>query len=97
VEAEKSTPEIAREAVTVMGALFAVERQAKDVSIAERLELRQKQSVSILAELHRKLLIWKLRYPTSAGAAAHQQSGHTRWVGHMVHPNAMKTDSGPKS
>jgi transposase len=59
VEAEKSAPEIAREAVTLMDALFAVERQAKDVAVAERLELRQKQSAPILAELHRKLLIWK--------------------------------------
>jgi transposase len=59
VEAEKSAPEIAREAVTLMDALFAVERQAKDISVSERLELRQKQSVPILAELHRKLLIWK--------------------------------------
>src|SRR5216110_1379594 len=42
-----------------MDALFAVERQTKDVAVAERLELRQKQSVPILAELHRKLLIWK--------------------------------------
>ena len=30
-----------------------------DVSAAERLELRQKQSVAILAELHWKLLTWK--------------------------------------
>jgi transposase len=59
VDAEKSAPEIAREAVALMDALFAVERQAKDISVSERLELRQKQSVSILAELHRKLLIWK--------------------------------------
>src|SRR5580693_4493362 len=59
VEAEKSAPEIAREAVALMDALFAVERQAKDLSVSERLELRQKQSVPILAELHRKLLIWK--------------------------------------
>ena len=59
VEVEKSAPEIAREAVALMDALFAVERQAKDISVSERLELRQKQSVSILAELHRKLLIWK--------------------------------------
>src|SRR5271167_646026 len=59
VEAEKSSPEIAREAVALMDALFVVERQAKDVSVSERLELRQKQSVPILAELHRKLLIWK--------------------------------------
>ena len=59
VEAEKSAPEIAREAVALMDALFAVERQAKDISVSERLELRQKQAVPILAELHRKLLIWK--------------------------------------
>lgn len=59
VEAEKSAPEIARQAVALMDALFAVERQAKQVSAAERLELRQKQSVAILAELHRKLLVWK--------------------------------------
>src|SRR6266516_3834635 len=59
VEAEKTAPEIAREAVALLGKLFAVERQTKDVAVAERLELRQKQSVPILAELHRKLLIWK--------------------------------------
>jgi transposase len=59
VDAEKSSPEIAREAVALLNALFAVERQGKDVSVAERLELRKKQSVPILAELHRKLLIWK--------------------------------------
>src|SRR5215472_12871654 len=59
VDAEKSAPEIAREAVALMDALFAVQRQGKDASVAERLELRQKQSVPILAELHRKLLIWK--------------------------------------
>lgn len=61
VEAEKSAPEIARQAVALMDALFAVERQAKDVAVAERLQLRQKQSVPILAELHHKLLIWKER------------------------------------
>jgi transposase len=59
VEAEKTAPQIAREAVALIDALFAVERRAKDVSVAERLELRQEQSVPLLAELHRKLLIWK--------------------------------------
>jgi len=59
VEAEKATPEIAREAVARIDALFAVERQAKDFSMVERLELRQKQSVPMLTELHQKLLIWK--------------------------------------
>jgi transposase len=59
VDAEKAAPEIAREAVVLLNALFAVERQAKDVSVTERRELRQKQSVPLLAELHRKLLVWK--------------------------------------
>jgi hypothetical protein len=59
VEAEKTAPEIAREAVALMDALFAMERRAKDVSVTERVELRQKQSVPVLAELHRKLLAWK--------------------------------------
>jgi transposase len=36
-----------------------LERQAKDVSVAERLHLRQEKSVPLLAELHRQLLIWK--------------------------------------
>src|SRR5580692_3796344 len=59
IEAESTAPEIAREVVAVLRGLFAVEQQAKELSVAERLELRQKQSVPILAELHRKLLIWK--------------------------------------
>jgi hypothetical protein len=32
VEAEKTAPEIAREAVALLGRLFAVEKQAKEVS-----------------------------------------------------------------
>src|SRR5437660_810854 len=59
VEAEKTAPEIARAAVDLIGRLFAVEKQAKDVSVAERLALRQTQSVAVLAELRRKLLTWK--------------------------------------
>ena len=59
VEAERSAPEIAREAVALLNALFAVERQAKDVSVAERQELREKHSVPVLAELRQKLLAWK--------------------------------------
>src|SRR6202166_1787476 len=59
VEAQKTAPEIAREAVALLGQLFAVEKQAKDVSVAERLALRQTQSVPVLAELRQKLLTWK--------------------------------------
>jgi transposase len=59
VEAEKSEPEKAREAVNLIGQLFAVEKQAKNVFVAERLALRQARSVPVLAELRRKLLTWK--------------------------------------
>jgi transposase len=59
VEAEKAAPEIAREAVALLDKLFAVERQAKEVTVAERWALRQEQSVPVLVELRRKLLIWK--------------------------------------
>lgn len=59
VDAEKTAPEIAREAVNLVGRLFAVEKQAKEASVEERLQLRQQQSVSLLAELRQKLLRWK--------------------------------------
>lgn len=59
VDAEKAAPEIAREAVDLLNRLFAVERAAKEVSLAERVELRQKQSVPVLAELRQRLLTWK--------------------------------------
>ncbi len=59
IEAEKAAPEIAAEAVTLVRALYAVERQAKDVSVAERLRLRQQQSVPMLDKLHEKFLTWK--------------------------------------
>lgn len=59
VDAEKAAPEVAHQAVARIDALFAVERQGKNVSVMERLQLRQKQSVPLLAELHHQLLIWK--------------------------------------
>ncbi len=42
-----------------MRALFAVEKQAKEVSVAERLALRQARSAPLLDELRQKLLRWK--------------------------------------
>ncbi len=59
VEAEQAAPEIAREAVRRIDTLFAVERQAKEVSAEEHLALRQAQSVPVLAGLREKLLGWK--------------------------------------
>ena len=59
IDAEKAAPEIAREAVERVRALYAVERQCKDASVEERLELRQQQSAPMLALLREKLLEWK--------------------------------------
>jgi len=59
VEAEKTAPEIARQAVALLRALFAVEKPAKEVSVEERRALRQAQSVPLLDELRQKLLRWK--------------------------------------
>jgi transposase len=59
VDAEKVAPEIAREAVELIGALFRVERKAKDCSVDQRLVLRQAESAPVLAQLREKLLGWK--------------------------------------
>ena len=59
IDAEKVAPEMAREAVELIGALFRVERQAKDFSVEQRLALRQAESAPVLAELREKLLGWK--------------------------------------
>jgi hypothetical protein len=59
VDAEKVAPEIAREAVDFIGALFRVERRAKDLSVEQRLALRRAESAPILAKLREKLLGWK--------------------------------------
>jgi transposase len=59
VDAEKTAPEIAREAVASLKTLFAIESQAREASAAERLEIRQKHSVPLLTGLRQKLLVWK--------------------------------------
>jgi len=59
IDAEKAAPEIAREAVEMVGALYAVEKLAKDASIEERLQLRQNQSAPVLTTLREKFLVWK--------------------------------------
>ena len=59
IDPEKVAPEIAGEAVELIGALFRVERQAEDFSVEERLALRQSQSAPVLAKLRERLLEWK--------------------------------------
>jgi transposase len=59
IEAEKAAPEIAQQAIEMVRALYAVEKQAAALSVAERLDLRQSQSAPVLAQLRQKLLSWK--------------------------------------
>jgi len=59
IEAEKAAPEIAREAVEQVRLLYALERQAKDLSAVARLQLRQSNSAPVLAGFQEKLLGWK--------------------------------------
>ena len=59
VDAEKSHPQIAQEAVGLIRKLYAVEEQAKGKSDEDRLCLRQSQSQVILSELKDRLLSWK--------------------------------------
>ena len=59
IDAEKSAPEIAREAVEPVRLLYEVERQAKDLPAVARLAARQRDSAPVLAGLKEKLLGWK--------------------------------------
>jgi transposase len=59
VDAEKTHPAIAAEAVGIIRQLYAVEHQAKDLSVSERLCLRRSQSQSVLARLRERLWLWK--------------------------------------
>jgi len=59
IEAEKSAPEIAQAAVEMVRALYAVDRQAKEVTTAERLLMRQTASAPVLARLREQPLSWK--------------------------------------
>jgi len=59
IDAEKTAPEIAHEAIEMVRALYAVEKQAKDISAETRLRLRQEQSTPVLTRLREKFLTWK--------------------------------------
>lgn len=59
VDAEKSHPAIAHEAVRRIGQLYAIEEQARARNSEDRLRLRQSQSTPILRQLHERLLAWR--------------------------------------
>lgn len=59
VDAEKTHPGIASDAVALIKRLYSIEDQARSLSSKDRLQLRQSQSTPILHELHQRLLSWK--------------------------------------
>jgi transposase len=59
IEAAKAAPEIAREAVECVRALYLIERQGQRATVAERLALRQENSAPLRAEFRQRLLVWK--------------------------------------
>jgi hypothetical protein len=59
VDTRDLSPKIADEALLLIGKLFTIEQQAKDLSGDDRLQLRQSQSQPIATQLRGKLLAWK--------------------------------------
>jgi len=59
IEAEKAAPEIAKQAIALVRALYAVEKQGVDGPAEDRLKLRHEQSAPVLAELREKFFDWK--------------------------------------
>lgn len=59
IEAEKSAPEVARETVALVRALYEIERRAKELCTAERLGLREAESSPVLSNMRERLLAWK--------------------------------------
>lgn len=59
IDAEKTAPEIALQAIEMVRALYAVEKQAKEASVETRLRLRQEQSSPVVAQLREKFFDWK--------------------------------------
>jgi transposase len=61
VDAEKTHPAIAQEAVRLIGRLYAIEEQGRTLGSADRRGLRHSQSTPLLGQLHQRLLLWKDR------------------------------------
>lgn len=59
VDLEKSEPRIAREAVTLMDALFAVERSIREATPEARAEVRRDRSAAIVEMIRGRLEHWK--------------------------------------
>ena len=61
IDAEKSSPAIAREVVGFIGELYKTERDTQEMALTARLSMRQQHSRPVLEKLHHKLSDWKLQ------------------------------------
>lgn len=61
VEAEKSEPKVAAEAVALMDELFAIERRVHDADLPVRAKARAEESMRVLGMLRDRLLAWRTR------------------------------------
>jgi transposase len=59
VDAEASKPEVAKEAVDLIGRLYAVEDEARELDAGKRLALRQEKSLPVLHVLKDRLHAWR--------------------------------------
>lgn len=59
IDAEKTAPPIAHEAVALIRQLYEVERETRDASVEQKLEKRKQKSLPVMLRLHEKLLEWK--------------------------------------
>jgi transposase len=58
-DTQKLHPQIATEALELIGMLFRIERRAKQLSHDDRLAMRTEKSGPVTSELHEKLLMWR--------------------------------------
>jgi Transposase IS66 family len=95
IDTEKAAPEIAQEAIVMVRALYAVEKQGRNASIEERLRLRQEQSAPVLAELHEKFFDWKeqLLPKHPMAEAVHYALGHWEELNVFLSDGAVEIDN----
>jgi hypothetical protein len=67
IGAGKTAPQIAREAIASVRALYTIERQAKDAKAEDRLAMRREQSMPLAVAFRQQLLAWKAYVRSSEG------------------------------
>ncbi len=72
--------QLAEQALQLMGQLYEVERQAKGLSAAQRLQLRQQQARPIADALHAWMQAHRQKVPANTGIARALDYSLKRWV-----------------